>query len=43
MSVLPLSRNLADGDGYQSDDDNMVDGYWDPQLDEDAEDFHRGD
>jgi hypothetical protein len=33
----------SDGDGYQSDDDDMVDGYWDPQLDDDAEDFHRGD
>jgi hypothetical protein len=33
----------SDGDGYQSDNDNMVDGYWDPQLDDDAEDFHQGD
>jgi hypothetical protein len=33
----------SNGDGYQSDDDNMVDGYWDPQLDDDREDFQWGD
>jgi hypothetical protein len=43
MSVLPLSSQESDGDGDQSEDDDMVDGYWDPQLYEDDEDFHRGD
>jgi hypothetical protein len=42
-NICFASFQESDGDGYQSEDDDMVDGYWDPQLDDDDEDFHRGD
>ena len=37
-----VNWEISDGDGYQSSDDDLVDGYWESDH-EDDQDFHRGD